>query len=248
MSIFIDVASSKGSIKRENQDRCILNDKIDSAGMDFFWIQTELPSAEEEDIWGLAALCDGVTHSVHPCWCTEEYLKVLKKSYFRGTIQAAESRIEIKNLIGMLLEDGRKRLMFRLKNAGLSENAVSAATLSLVLFRGNQLCCYNLGDSPVFLIRDGVMEEISREQTDAEYKNMLTGFVSNFPLPREGELSWHEFRDEDIILLCSDGITKALSSEKIKKIVYEKDAPSLTLVEMAEKRSADNLTAMIIRK
>ena len=72
--------------------------------------------------------------------------------------------------------------------------------------------------------------------------------MSNFPLPREGELSWHEFRDEDIILLCSDGITKALSSEMIKKVVYEEDAPSLTLVEMAEKRSADNLTAMIIRK
>ena len=247
MSILIDAASSKGSIKRENQDRCIVNDMIDSAGADFFWIQAELMSAAESENWGMAALCDGVTHSVHPCWCTEEYLKVLQESYFLRTIQAAENREDIRNHIDVLLKEGRKRLMFRMNHAGLGRNAVSASTLSLVLFQGNQLCCYNLGDSPVFLLRDGNMEEISRAQTDVVNKNIITGFVSNLPLTREGECSWHELREGDIILLCSDGITKGISLETIKEVVYEKDMPALELVEMAEKRSADNLTAVVIQ-
>ena len=62
-----------------------------------------------------------------------------------------------------------------------------------------------------------------------------------------GECSWHELREGDIILLCSDGITKGISLETIKEVVYEKDMPALELVKMAEKRSADNLTAVVIQ-
>ena len=99
----------------------------------------------------------------------------------------------------------------------------------------------------MFLLRDGNMEEISRAQTDVVNKNIITGFVSNLPLTREGECSWHELREGDIILLCSDGITKGISLETIKEVVYEKDMPALELVKMAEKRSADNLTAVVIQ-
>ncbi len=246
MNILIDAASTRGTFKTENQDRCIANDMMNSGGLPFFWGGIEVPVSEEN--WTLAAVCDGVTHSVKPALCAEVYLQTFQEAYRRGRFDGEAGEEEVEDLVSDILEEAMGRLAEKLKAAGTSDKAVSASTLSLVLIRGSRLLCFNLGDSPVFLVQNGQMTRISELQANPEQPNMITGYVSNYLPPIAGAASWHPFHENDVLLICSDGVAESLIDDTMLELLTVEELPALALVEAAEYVSTDNLTALVVRK
>ncbi len=133
------------------------------------------------------------------------------------------------------------------------------ATVTLFFMEGKRGCVVDLGDSPMFLLRDGVMSRISREHTDAEIlkehsikrKPALTQFLgintSEMMLePYIGEL---ELLPGDVYLISSDGLTDMVDIGEIEKLLCLEGTPKqkteALLCRALENGGKDNTTIMV---
>lgn len=146
------------------------------------------------------------------------------------------------------------------------------ATTCVAVFVGKRSFSYcNVGDSRIYLLRNGnlrqltedhslVMEQvrqgiITKEEAEkSEIKNILTralGIEENIEID-SGELP---FKNNDVLLLCSDGLTRMLADEIIKNILIKNledkenlDNACRELVETANKSGGkDNITVVLVK-
>ena len=106
-------------------------------------------------------------------------------------------------------------------------------TLSVVALEGNQLQGLNVGDSPVFLFRKGTLTQLSHGHslTEAGLEHVLTQAVGLAPTLEP--YCWETTVESgDIILLCSDGVSTALSAEKLSQLLKSR-AGAHTIVSAA---------------
>ncbi len=93
-------------------------------------------------------------------------------------------------------------------------------TLSVVVIEGNQLHGLNVGDSPGFIYRRGTLTQLTQTDSIAEkgLEHVLTQAIG---LAAEFEPHCWETKLEngDMILLCTDGVSTALSTEKISQLL-----------------------------
>lgn len=147
------------------------------------------------------------------------------------------------------------------------ENVVKGrmgSTASMLLFENGEMFICNLGDSPMFLLRDGKLEQISYEHTerhnyeqifgenyDKKKKFRLTQHLGIFP--NEMELSPYNNREPsqtgDRFLICSDGVTDMVSPDEIAEIIssgqpLEKAAEQL-LQTALDNGGKDNTTLIL---
>ncbi len=124
----------------------------------------------------------------------------------------------------------------------------------------------NLGDSRIYLFRDGMLERLSKDHT--ELQRALDMNLPNFNIEKSGikkgkltkylgvkmpDLSPHirsgiPVAKEDMILICSDGLTDMVSEERICKIMSFNRKEELTdaLIQQAiDSGGKDNITVMI---
>ena len=96
------------------------------------------------------------------------------------------------------------------------ERTEMVATLAAVVVEGDTLHGLNLGDSSVFLLRDGTLSTLSTAHIDPERTHVLTR-----ALGMSEEVDPHSFTlslyDGDSIILCSDGVTNHLTPEEISQ-------------------------------
>ncbi len=171
----------------------------------------------------------------------------------------------------------RKLLMAaNLANAAIYSTAQSSAlykmmgtTLTSVLFDQNCAIAVHVGDSRIYLIRDGKITQIttdhslamehvrrgllSKEEADhSKIQNVLTramGIKKNV----EFDLLKFPVRSGDILVLCSDGLYKGLTEQAIGQIVQKgKNLPIVKLckqlVRLSNDRDGqDNISAVVIK-
>ncbi len=147
------------------------------------------------------------------------------------------------------------------------ENVVKGrmgSTASMLLFEQGGMYVCNLGDSPVFIVRDGKIRQISLEHTErhsyekaygkdfsGKKKYRLTKYLGVFP--NENELTPYNYFEQaqagDRFLICSDGVTDMMKNDEIAGVVssgktVEKAAENL--LEAALKNGGnDNITLII---
>ena len=154
-----------------------------------------------------------------------------------------------------------KKSLEETENSGMGTTLIIAALVHGKLFIGH------VGDSRAYIIRDSV---ISRITTDHSYIEEL---IKNGTLTRE-EADTHpqkhiitralgcsdkivadsytrDVLNNDIYILCTDGLTNMLSENEIKQIVEQNEEPdkaSHQLVEMANaKGGVDNITVIVFK-
>jgi protein phosphatase len=139
-------------------------------------------------------------------------------------------------------------------------------TMAAVLFDGGYMSVAHVGDSRVYLIRDGsitrltedhslVSEQvseglISREEAErSETRNILTRALGQDP---DVEVDFREFTvaHGDRVLLCTDGLTTMVSEDVILSTVNSHEDPQRAcglLVDRAnESGGKDNVTAVLV--
>lgn len=124
----------------------------------------------------------------------------------------------------------------------------------------------NVGDSRIYLIRNHevvqltndhslVMEQVRRglmtleEAEQSKMQNVIVRALGTDDSV-EPDLADHEFNSEDVLLLCSDGLSRYVKIEKIAEAVNQEslDQACADLIEAAKSGgSDDNITALLIR-
>ncbi|MBM3957409.1 MAG: serine/threonine-protein phosphatase [Gemmatimonadetes bacterium] len=150
--------------------------------------------------------------------------------------------------------------------AGTPENRGMGTTLSLAVVEGSTLSVGHVGDSRVYLYRNGslaqlttdhswVAEEVARGALSAEEarqhprRNLITRAIGIGPAVEPVAFA-AELEAGDTILVCSDGLHGMVPDDQIAAVVAGKEPKEAaeTLVDMANAAGgSDNVTAVVGR-
>lgn len=160
----------------------------------------------------------------------------------------------------------------RLANQAVYEVAQSSpvlkgmgTTIVAVLLTGNKLSIAHIGDSRAYLIRAGNIDQltddhsmvneqvrhdiITKEEADkSEMKNILTKALG-ISAKMEADLDELTMFDNDILFLCTDGLSNMVTDEAVLKIISQAgdfSAACDSLINVANKNGGkDNITVVI---
>lgn len=137
-------------------------------------------------------------------------------------------------------------------------------TLDICLIYNNKVFIGHIGDSRVYRIRKNVIRKLTNDHSyvaqlvkegkitkEEAYnhprKNMLLKAIGCSSLV-EPDVMYKGFIKDDILLMCSDGLTNMLKDEEIYQILLENpDKPVDVLIKRANQAGgSDNITAIIV--
>jgi serine/threonine protein phosphatase PrpC len=141
-----------------------------------------------------------------------------------------------------------------------------STTLTAVALERGELTAVHVGDSRLYLLRDAVITQLTKDHTVAAEKVrfgllskerarlhadrcVLTRSVGRELIVSRDRLT-RQLAQGDVLILCSDGLHNVLSDEEMARIVADRDARGgcRALVDAAnERRTPDNLTAAVVR-
>lgn len=141
------------------------------------------------------------------------------------------------------------------------------ATLVFCFVRERKVFCAYMGDSSVFLMRDGEMEcltedhslihvlleqgKITHKQARSHpFRNVILRYIG-MEEDRGPDVSAFEYREGDRILLCSDGLTDMVPEKTIASILWKEDSLKTvcsSLIDAANLAGGrDNITAVAVQ-
>lgn len=167
-------------------------------------------------------------------------------------LEATESRIFEANrdIIALSRQNGR---------------GIMGSTVTILLISEDHYACLWAGDSRLYMVSHGAARQLSRDHTEVEEmvasgalspeearnwpQNIITRAIGVHDNP-ELEIITGAFEEQDIFILCSDGLTKHVSDEEICRHVAVEDAQSAcdTLVGLALERGGyDNISVIVVK-
>ncbi len=139
-------------------------------------------------------------------------------------------------------------------------------TVSALYLANSSIITANVGDSPIYLLRNGDIENFYTPHTLLhERKKIPKSLEGKFSVSKLGHILTRAvgirsdvkvdlvetqcFKD-DIIVICSDGLSGKVSREEIRDLVYQNDSESACkkLTDLANQRGGeDNITVIVVR-
>ena len=124
------------------------------------------------------------------------------------------------------------------------------STLSVAVIEGDRLFGLNVGDSRVYLARDGRISQLSCDHVinDRAFSHVLQRAIGLAPSV-EPHCFETELRDGDIAFLCSDGISNVLSDDVLSEQLAHRTAARAIVQhsrELATEETLDDASAIVI--
>lgn len=188
------------------------------------------------------------------------------QNYIKNNFEATEKTTDsILKLINDAIEYAN--MIVYEKSQEVEELKDMGTTLDTCIVFNGKLYIGHVGDSRVYRIRKNIIRKITTDHSYVEKlvkegtitkeeaknhpkKNMLTKALgcSSFVEP---DLLYKVFQKEDILLMCSDGLTNMLNEEIIYNIITKQKSAeenSLELINLANDLGGyDNITAIIVK-
>jgi serine/threonine protein phosphatase Stp1 len=187
----------------------------------------------------------------------------------RGDVASQSVKAALESLTGDMtpgevLAEVRQRMadVNAALRASVEPPEICATTVVVLIARGEHYACLWAGDSRAYLLRDGVMTQVTRDHSlvqemveagairaeDAESHpnaNVITRAVGS-----GDELDLDKVTDRlvpgDRFLLCSDGLCKTIPDSLTAELLASDD-PAEKLIQAAlEHRGRDNVTAVVV--
>jgi serine/threonine protein phosphatase PrpC len=183
--------------------------------------------------------------------------------FLRGRVDQADS-----SSLPKLLAEALASAHAAVYKGALNDPALAGmgTTLEIVVVKEGAACICHLGDSRVYLMKDGELRQITTDDNLAAYlvheehvppekvppgaQHMLTQAVgsSETLIP---ELHTVEAHGGDILVICSDGLTGMLADREIAEIVLHRrddlDKAAADLVREANARGgSDNVSVVLV--
>ena len=130
----------------------------------------------------------------------------------------------------------------------------TACTLVLAWIDGASLTCFNVGDSRIYRLRNGKVEQLTKDHTKivdrgARKKSVVTrvlGIKEEMPV----DMTEWDWLPSDMLMLMSDGISDPLSSDDIERIVVHQKLSfgdkARSLIEESVKRGCEDDKTVVI--
>ncbi|MBR2500241.1 MAG: Stp1/IreP family PP2C-type Ser/Thr phosphatase [Clostridia bacterium] len=156
-----------------------------------------------------------------------------------------------------ILDESKKSL----KKAGMG------TTLVLCFITDNRVIALHVGDSRIYLIRNNTIHRITKDHslvqelvsqgtiTEEEavnhpQKNIITRALGT-DIKVDVDVLEFDSKDEDILILCSDGLSNVLCDTEIKQTVIDSEnviiAPKNLVDRANENGGPDNITAVVLK-
>jgi protein phosphatase len=142
------------------------------------------------------------------------------------------------------------------------------STVVVTLFYGDKLCVGHVGDSRLYRFRDTILEQVTEDHSVVQElvsrglvtaeearlsvsKNLVTRALGIDP-DVEADISEHDVYDDDLYMLCSDGVNDVLADGDIEMMLTEHGRNLETtvrhMVEIANERGGpDNISVILVR-
>lgn len=236
-----------GAVRHENQDAFMINKLVLSH------------SQLESDISApfIVGVADGVASENNGAKASHLCLELLGNINFSSTTDINRKIMDIHTNIRTYgtEHDGSLNMQTTLCAFAVDENGEGYSI--------------NVGDSRMYLLRDGELTQITKDQTFVQMlvdsgeitideckshvnRHMVLSVMGNYDDPPSPEIKKiGKMRDGDLVLLCTDGLSGTLSKDEIEEILLdgkESLARRLrTLISTAiSGGSTDNITALAI--
>lgn len=247
------VVTSAGNIRSGNEDNYYLfgNYRYDTS--------VNSLREEKESLAGqsLAAVYDGMGGEE-----SGELASLTAARYFmpcKWEKMQEEVLAQVKCANGELCREIRKR----------DGSRIGTTAVMLYMDAGKAVCC-NIGDSRCYLMRDGILRQLSVDHSEAE--NMLRMGVLDPAQARQSK-SWHKLtqhlgifpeefviephfsdpitlQEQDRFLLCSDGLTDMVLDDEIAKVLGDAanagSAADALVKSALQHGGRDNVTVMVL--
>src|SRR5215471_5531575 len=222
---------------------------------------------------GIFAVCDGMGGQAAGEVASKLGIDVLL-SYFRGAAGSGEYPQVGAPVDGLSREATALTSAVRLANQTIFEtgrqkeaSAGMGSTVVAALIKDNALTIANVGDSRIYLMRQGVIQQLTQDHSlvmEQVRRGYLTreqaehSEMQNIILKALGSEESVDPDVEDLValagdmlLMCSDGLTKYVRDEEILKLVSSAatlDQACGALIQAAKDRGGDdNITCLLLR-
>lgn len=262
VKILAAVETNVGKQRTDNQDNFLLYGELNSDKRVFFRGDLEFSLNNN---WECFAVFDGMGGGHNGGEAA-----LIAAEQFKLTIQSVESNAKYNQV------ERHVRKAYRSANnkiVQMVENRYVCGTTGVAIVTdGIVMKAFNIGDSRAYLFRNMELFQITKDQTLAELKwdagfyktreeiaesekHQLTEFigrdVTGGNLSPE-ESNWIELLEDDILLLCSDGLYDLCEEAEIKKTILKYCMPKEIaehLVSFAlENGGTDNVTCVVLLK
>ncbi len=213
----------------------------------------------------LGAVCDGMGGMEDGGKASSKAIEMLRDDF-------AKIKDDPKASIPNFLLDEVRRMDYVIHNFPGSSGLGSGTTIVAVVVENGHLHWISAGDSRIYLLRKGILQQVTRDhnyqlqldqmvksgritqqQADAQRgKEALISFLGIGDI-KLVDRSTFQLEWGDVLLLCSDGITKTIGDDQIRGILLSPtssgDKKAQVLVQAAVRantRSQDNTSAIIL--
>lgn len=160
-----------------------------------------------------------------------------------------------------------------IRESAKEDSGEMGTTVAAVYTEGSRATVFNVGDSRVYLYREGSLRRLTKdhsvtqtmidggilkeeERKNSPYEGQITqylGMVSLEDIEPSASVTTEALIPGDVLLLCSDGLTAELGDDDIRSIIEDTserqaDYTVLSLVKRAtEGKCKDNVSAIICK-
>jgi len=246
-----------GQVREHNEDNLVI------ANLSSGQIRPRDQSLEDDigDRGMLFSVCDGMGGAAAGEVASQMAVDILVEAMRRGSVPKNRDALA-RRLVQAIEEAGRRIFQSAQKERsrrGMGTTTTAAVLIDKVLFLGE------VGDSRGYLLRDGQMKQITKDQSlvnqliEAGHltEDEAEAFEhSNIILQALGtaesvnvDLTFVELRKGDRLLLCSDGLSGLVHSDSLRTTLHEVKDPTECcgkLIELAEAGGGhDNITCIV---
>ena len=139
--------------------------------------------------------------------------------------------------------------------AVLNEVSAMGTTAAMLAFTDKEIALCNIGDSKIFRLYDGSLEQISKDHVAVSAFGVKPPLSQNLGIPPnelviDPYLARGTYNDGDVYLICSDGLTDMVSNEEITQILISEpmeEAITLLLDKALANGGKDNTTIILCK-
>lgn len=205
---------------------------------------------EKRSSEGLFAICNGMNGIEHK----DNHIVSVIKELDKYSRKVNNFKVDIRSKLEMLSERvmGVHNLAYSmtLDDSYLEENSPSFSGL---IISDGKAAAINIGDTAVFLFRNGVLKQLTTDYTKPQ-RLLKMGIITK-DIKNKSDLQLSDIidaQDEDIFVLCSEGVAEALDDEQIKSLLTVQDEEidylTVNLANEATYNGAKrDLTVMVIK-
>lgn len=247
------VLSDVGKIRKNNEDNYIIGHCLNEFSENH---QSSLLS-QENDSWTMFGIFDGM--GGYEGGEVASYIAAKEFQNLSFNIEKTTA-YEIDELMENTFSSINKKIVAERKN-----QYASGTTASVLITNGSQYKIFHCGDSRIYLVHNGELFLLTKDQTLAQLKmdmgidtnekehHQLTEFLGMEDADENGssfKTEWKELEANDRIIICSDGLYDMCEEQTILTEIMKSDSCAdavNNLVQLALNNGGrDNVTIMML--